>query len=78
VINELILKLQRELRVTSIVVTHDMHSAFKVADRIVMLFEGKIIFSGTPAEIQHSEDPVVRRFVLGEAGEQELATLRHS
>ncbi len=50
VINELILKLQRELKVTSIIVTHDMQSAFKVADRIVMLHEGKVIFDGTPTK----------------------------
>src|SRR5687768_239121 len=76
VINELILKLQRELKVTSIVVTHDMNSAFKVADRIVMLHEGHIVFDGTPEAIQKSDNPAVQRFVLGEAGEQELATLR--
>lgn len=76
VINELILKLQRELRVTSIVVTHDMHSAFKVADRIVMLHEGKIVFDGPPTTILESKDPVVHRFVMGEASEQELASLR--
>ena len=76
VINELILKLKRELNVTSITVTHDMNSAFKVGDRIVMLHEGKLIFDGTPREIQQSEVPVVRRFVLGEAGDQELAGLR--
>jgi phospholipid/cholesterol/gamma-HCH transport system ATP-binding protein len=78
VINELILKLKRELNVTSITVTHDMQSAFKVGDRIVMLHEGKLIFDGTPQEIQKSEVPVVRRFVLGEAGEQELAGLRQT
>jgi phospholipid/cholesterol/gamma-HCH transport system ATP-binding protein len=76
VINELILKLQRELNVTSIVVTHDMNSAFKVADRIVMLHEGHLIFDGTTEEIQNSDNPDVQRFVLGEAGEQELATLK--
>jgi phospholipid/cholesterol/gamma-HCH transport system ATP-binding protein len=76
VINELILKLQRELKVTSIVVTHDMQSAFKVGDRIVMLHEGKVLFDGTPDELRATEEPVVRRFVLGEAGEQELAGLR--
>ena len=75
VINELIIKLQRELRVTSIVVTHDMHSAFKVADRIVMLHEGAIVYDGTPHAILEEENPVVRRFVLGEASEQELASL---
>jgi phospholipid/cholesterol/gamma-HCH transport system ATP-binding protein len=76
VINELILKLKRELNVTSLVVTHDMQSAFKVGDRIVMLHEGKLIFDGTPQEIQKSDVPVVRRFVVGEAGDQELASLR--
>src|SRR5262249_22482027 len=76
VINELILKLKRELNVTSIVVTHDMNSAFKVADRIVMLHEGHLIFDGTPQEIQQSTIPEVKRFVEGEAGEQELASLK--
>lgn len=76
VINELILKLQRELKVTSIVVTHDMNSAFKVADRIVMLHEGHIVFDGTPDEIEKSDDPDVKRFVQGEADERELATLK--
>lgn len=78
VINELILKLQRELKVTSITVTHDMQSAFKIGDRIVMLHEGKIIFDGTPDQIQQSTDETVRRFVVGEASEQELAQLRRS
>ena len=75
VINELIIKLQRELRVTSVVVTHDMHSAFKVADRIVMLHEGQIVYDGSPHQILEEENPVVRRFVMGEASEQELASL---
>jgi phospholipid/cholesterol/gamma-HCH transport system ATP-binding protein len=78
VINELILKLQRELKVTSIVVTHDMHSAFKVGDRIVMLHEGKVIFDGTPDEIRESDHPIVKPFVVGEAGEQDLRGLRQS
>jgi phospholipid/cholesterol/gamma-HCH transport system ATP-binding protein len=75
VINELILKLQRELKVTSIVVTHDMASAFKVADRIVMLHEGRLIFDGTPEEIKRTDNQVVRRFVTGAADEEELASL---
>jgi phospholipid/cholesterol/gamma-HCH transport system ATP-binding protein len=75
VINELILKLQRELNITSIVVTHDMASAFKVATRIVMLHEGKLRFNGTPAEIQASTDPIIRHFVTGEASDEELAPL---
>jgi len=75
VINELILKLQRELNVTSIVVTHDMQSAFKVGDRIVMLHEGRVIFDGTPEQIRTTDNPVVKRFVTGEADQEELASL---
>ena len=75
VISELILKLQRELNVTSIVVTHDMANAFKVADRIVMLYQGKMVFDGTADEIRETDDPVVARFVRGEADERELAGL---
>ncbi len=75
VINELILKLKRELNVTSIVVTHDMISAFKVADRIVMLHDGRLIADGPPDAIRHSDHPIVRRFVAGEANAEELASL---
>jgi len=75
VINELILKLQKELHVTSIVVTHDMNSAFKVADRIVMLYDGKLIFDGTSEEVRNTDNDTVKRFVLGEASLQELQTL---
>jgi len=76
VINELIIKLQRELKVTSVVVTHDMHSAFKIADRIVMLHKGKLIFDGTPEQIRESQDSIIRHFVTGEATEDELAALK--
>jgi phospholipid/cholesterol/gamma-HCH transport system ATP-binding protein len=65
VIDGLILKMASELRVTSVVVTHDMKSAYRVADRIAMLYEGRIRFVGTPAEIQQTEDPVVRGFIEG-------------
>jgi phospholipid/cholesterol/gamma-HCH transport system ATP-binding protein len=78
VINELIIKLQRTLKVTSVVVTHDMHSAFKIADRIVMLHDARLIFDGTPEQIRQSQEPIVRRFVLGEASEEELAGLTES
>jgi phospholipid/cholesterol/gamma-HCH transport system ATP-binding protein len=78
VINELILKLQNELKATSIVVTHDLASAFKVADRLVMLHEGKIIFDGTAEQIRRSENPVVKQFVSGEADEQELQKLEQA
>jgi phospholipid/cholesterol/gamma-HCH transport system ATP-binding protein len=76
VINQLILKLGQELKVTSITVTHDMASAFKIADRIVMLHHGKLVFDGTPAQIQQTDDPIVHQFVAGEASEIELGALK--
>ena len=75
VINELILKLKRELSVTSIVVTHDMASAFKVADRVIMLHKGKLIFDGTCEETKKSDNDAVRRFVEGRADEEDLRSL---
>jgi phospholipid/cholesterol/gamma-HCH transport system ATP-binding protein len=65
VIDQLIQKLARELSVTSLVVTHDMKSAYRIATRIAMLDQGRIRFIGTPAEIQQAEDPVVRGFIEG-------------
>jgi phospholipid/cholesterol/gamma-HCH transport system ATP-binding protein len=65
VIDDLIVKLARGLRVTSVVVTHDMASAYRIADRIAMLHEGRIRFVGTAAEILQAADPVVRGFVEG-------------
>ncbi|MBN1825187.1 MAG: ABC transporter ATP-binding protein [Candidatus Eisenbacteria bacterium] len=67
VINELIRNLQSRLNATSITVTHDMISAYKVADRIAMLHEGKIIFEGAVDETKNSGDPVVQQFIRGEA-----------
>jgi phospholipid/cholesterol/gamma-HCH transport system ATP-binding protein len=64
-INELIIKLQKELGVTSIVVTHDMPSAFKIADRIAMLSRGKIVYAGTVDEVRTSDHPMVRQFIEG-------------
>jgi phospholipid/cholesterol/gamma-HCH transport system ATP-binding protein len=69
-INELIVDMNRDLKVTTVVVTHDMVSAYKVSDRIVMLYEGKIIFSGTPKETQETDLDIVHRFVTGEAEEK--------
>lgn len=66
-INDLIIKLQQELGVTSVVVTHDMPSAFKIADRIAMLNEGKIVFSGTVDEVKNTDHPMVRQFIDGSA-----------
>jgi phospholipid/cholesterol/gamma-HCH transport system ATP-binding protein len=65
VIDGLIMKLADELKVTSVVVTHDMKSAYRVSDRVAMLYRGAIRFVGTPSEIQNVEDPVVKGFVEG-------------
>lgn len=78
VINELILQTGRSGEVTSVVVTHDMNSALKIADRIVMLYpisrlgrtDPQVIFSGKPDEIIDCEDQRVSQFVRGEAGER--------
>ncbi len=66
-INDLIVDLNNKLNVTSIVVTHDMVSAFKIADRIAMLYRGKIITIGTPDEIKNTKDPIVKQFITGAA-----------
>mgnify|MGYP006275908991 CR=1 FL=1 len=76
VINELILRVRQRPGVTSVVVTHDMNTARKVADRIIMLYplfrlgadEPQIVFSGTPDELDRSRDPRIRQFVEGRAG----------
>jgi phospholipid/cholesterol/gamma-HCH transport system ATP-binding protein len=53
--------------VTTVTITHDMKVAFKIADRVAMLFQGRIIEQGTPAEFQASSNPIVRQFVEGRA-----------
>jgi phospholipid/cholesterol/gamma-HCH transport system ATP-binding protein len=78
VINELILKLQRELGETTVVVTHDMKSAYKIADRIVMLHNGKIIADGDPDHIRNHPHPVVQQFITGQISPDDLAVLRMS
>jgi len=65
VMDKLIIDLSRALSVTSIVVTHDMHSVFRVADRIAMLYEGKVVEIGTREEIKNSTNPYVQQFVSG-------------
>ncbi|MBX3415219.1 MAG: ABC transporter ATP-binding protein [Pirellulales bacterium] len=78
VINELMIRVRENNPVTSIIVTHDMHSARKVADRIVMLYplarleedEPQIIFDGSPRDIDRSHDSRVTQFINGEAGER--------
>ncbi|MBI9018956.1 MAG: ABC transporter ATP-binding protein [Phycisphaerae bacterium] len=68
-INELILKLQKQLKITSIAVTHDMQSAYKIADRIVMFNHGRVIVDGTADEIRNSADPKVQQFIQGRSEE---------
>ncbi len=65
-INDLITSLRNDLGMTSIVVTHDIGSAYKIADRIAMIHEGKIIFEGTPAEIRKSRNPYIQQFIRGQ------------
>jgi phospholipid/cholesterol/gamma-HCH transport system ATP-binding protein len=65
VIDDLILRMASELSVTSVVVTHDMQSAYRVANRIAMLYSGLIRYSGTPDEIRATDDPIVKGFIEG-------------
>lgn len=66
-INDLIVEMHQKLRVTSVAVTHDMTSAYKVASRIAMLYEGQIIGVGTPEEIRNTDHPIIRQFITGSA-----------
>ena len=66
-INDLILDLQKRLHKTTIAVTHDMQSAYKIADRIAMLHEGRMVFMGTPEEVRKSDLPVLQQFINGKA-----------
>lgn len=65
VIDKLIMDLSKKLGVTSVVVTHDMQSAFKIADRIIMLYEGHIVQQGTAEEIKNSGNEFIRQFISG-------------
>jgi phospholipid/cholesterol/gamma-HCH transport system ATP-binding protein len=83
VINELIIRTRKRYEVTSIVITHDMHSARKIADRIIMLYpfsrlkpgESQILFDGTPAQLEQVRDRRVKQFVAGEAGDRLMEML---
>jgi phospholipid/cholesterol/gamma-HCH transport system ATP-binding protein len=66
-INDLIIEMKNALSVTSVAITHDMNSAYKIADRIAVLYEGKIIETGSPDEIKNTKNPVVRQFITGSA-----------
>jgi phospholipid/cholesterol/gamma-HCH transport system ATP-binding protein len=66
-INELIIKVNAAPEVTSIVITHDMVSAYKISDKIAVLYEGRIIETGSPDEIRNTKNAVVRQFIEGKA-----------
>jgi phospholipid/cholesterol/gamma-HCH transport system ATP-binding protein len=65
IIDQLMIRMREKLRVTSIVITHDMRSAYTVGSRIAMLYEGKVRQVGTVDEIKHTHDPIVRQFIEG-------------
>jgi phospholipid/cholesterol/gamma-HCH transport system ATP-binding protein len=66
-INDLIVDLRKKLGVTSVAITHDMHSAYKISDRIAMLYKGEILEVGTPDQIKNSPSPIVQQFITGSA-----------
>jgi phospholipid/cholesterol/gamma-HCH transport system ATP-binding protein len=66
-INDLIVDLRKKLGVTSVSITHDMHSAYKISDRIAMLYKGEILDTGTPDQIRSSANPIVQQFITGSA-----------
>jgi phospholipid/cholesterol/gamma-HCH transport system ATP-binding protein len=66
-INDLIVDLRKKLGVTSVAITHDMHSAYKISDRIAMLYKGEILETGTPDQIRSTTNPIVKQFITGSA-----------
>jgi phospholipid/cholesterol/gamma-HCH transport system ATP-binding protein len=66
-INDLIVELRKKLGVTSVSITHDMHSAYKISDRIAMLYKGEILEIGTPEQIKNTTNPIVHQFITGSA-----------
>src|SRR4030066_1507885 len=66
-INDLIINMRVTLNITSVAITHDMKSAYKIADRIAMLYNGVIVGVGTPDEVRNTSDPVIRQFITGSA-----------
>ncbi len=77
-ISDLIVRLQRELNITSLVVTHDMASARKIADRILMLYDGRWAADASPDELDRIDDPLVRDFILGRGGAFDRSQAAHS
>ena len=72
VIDELMLRMRKQLGVTGVVITHDMRSAYTVGSRIAMLYDGRVRQVGTVDEIKHTKDPVVRQFIEGRASLNEV------
>lgn len=68
-IDNLILNMKKKLNVTSVVVTHNMPSVFKIADKVALLYDKKISFIGTISELKQSQNPIVSKFIKGEIGE---------
>ncbi len=64
-INDLIVEMRERFAITSVAITHDMVSAYKIGHRLAMLYQGKIIFTGTPEECKNTTDPMVRQFITG-------------
>ena len=75
VINELIIALSKMLGISSIVVTHDMASANKVADRMLLLYDGKVVADGTPKQFRETDNELVQRFIQGVADKDDLASI---
>jgi len=65
VINQLIRAMQQRLGVTSVVVTHDLMSAYTVGDRLAMIYGGRVVFTGTPEQVRHTDNAMVRQFIEG-------------
>ncbi len=65
VIDRLIVRMSNELGVTGVVITHDMKSAFRISDRVAMLYDGKVRYEGTPDDFRATEDPIVKGFIEG-------------
>jgi phospholipid/cholesterol/gamma-HCH transport system ATP-binding protein len=76
VINELIIALSKELGITSIVVTHDMSSATKIADRMLLLYDGRVVCDAEPQQFLRTENELVQRFVRGQADQSDLEQIR--
>ncbi len=66
-INQLMMKLAKELNATSVVITHDMNSAFMISDKISMLLNGEVIYTGSPTEIRNTDNEIVQQFILGKS-----------